>query len=679
VVRRWASTAVEAAVVAVAYYGSAKLGLSLAHENSSITAVWAPSGIALATLILRGSRAWPGVALGAFLANAGTTAPLVSVVGITLGNTSEALLGAYLLRRSGFQPSLSRARDVIALVVLAALASTTVSATVGVASLAVGGVIESGRMGFAWLLWWLGDLGGDLLVAPLILVLAAGGLRQIRGRSLALAALMLAGVLGVGLIVFIGLVPRSYLIFPLLITAALRFGLPGATVASFATAVVAVAFTAVGTGPFAEGSPDGDLLVAETFCAVGAVTALALAALMTERVAARAGLEEARNDLETRVLDRTAELVEREHQLAVAQELARFGSWEWEVDPNVVSWSDELYRLFGVEPVGRRVTYETFLDLVHPDDRAYVSSTIGRAFEQGTPFEVEHRVVRPDGRVRWLHGRGRVEMGEQGPIRMSGTAQDITQRKELERLKDDFVATVSHELRTPLTSIAGYVDLIKGGHAGALTDEQRGLLSVVERNADRLTRLVEDLLLISQVESRQILLRREPVGLIEIVMEAVEAARPVASERDVGLTLETETVEAVMGDRLRLAQSIDNLLANALKFTPPGGRVDVQVAGGAGVARVQVSDTGIGIPEDEQGRLFERFYRGSGSTAATVPGTGLGLAIAKEIVEGHDGSIGVRSAPGAGATFHIELPTVGGGARAERGGGDRVASRGRVS
>ena len=171
--RERALYAAAVAAVAAAYYGSAKLGLSLAFETGSVTAVWPPTGIALAAVVLLGYRIWPAVALGAFLANSWTGVPAYAVLGITVGNTLEALAGAYLLRRlARFRPSLERVRDVLALVALAAGLGTTISATLGGTSLLPAGEIEAGRFGSVWRTWWLGDLGGALVVAPALLVAA---------------------------------------------------------------------------------------------------------------------------------------------------------------------------------------------------------------------------------------------------------------------------------------------------------------------------------------------------------------------------------------------------------------------------------------------------------------------------------------------------------------------------
>ncbi len=228
--------------------------------------------------------------------------------------------------------------------------------------------------------------------------------------------------------------------------------------------------------------------------------------------------------------------------------------------------------------------------------------------------------------------------------------------RRLDRLKDDFVASVSHELRTPLTSIRGYLELVLDGEAGELTDGQRRYLSVVDRNADRLLRVVGDLLFAAQVDAGYIVLDSSATDLDELVWEAVEAARPLAAEHGVELERKVDCAAELVGDRERLAQILDNLISNAIKFTPPGGQVEVRTFCKGDVAFVEVADTGIGISEDDQAQLFQRFFRAEGAVRRAIEGTGLGLAIVKAIVDAHGGDLSVESSAGSGTTFRIELP-----------------------
>ncbi|TML79834.1 MAG: GAF domain-containing protein [Actinobacteria bacterium] len=303
-------------LVAAAYFGSAKLGLALAYTQGNVTAVWPPTGIALGALVIWGYRFWPGVALGALLANGTTDVSVLTTLGITVGNTLEALTGAALLARFDFRPSLDRVRDVFVLVVCAAVLSTTVSATIGNTSLLLGGEIPADRFGFFWRLWWLGDMGGDLLVAPVLMLLASrrGWLELVRSRRLEAAALV-GLVVAVSVLSLTPTTPLAFLAFPGLVVAALRFRQIGAAVASLAVASVAVWITARGGGPFARGSRDENLLESQLFCGVGALTALLLAAVLSERKRAedtqRFLAETSRVLVSSLELDRTLDAVAR--------------------------------------------------------------------------------------------------------------------------------------------------------------------------------------------------------------------------------------------------------------------------------------------------------------------------------------------------------------------------------
>jgi signal transduction histidine kinase len=233
--------------------------------------------------------------------------------------------------------------------------------------------------------------------------------------------------------------------------------------------------------------------------------------------------------------------------------------------------------------------------------------------------------------------------------------REVTLEDRTRRATDEFIALASHELRTPLTSVMGFLELLVDEDADPLTPEQRHFLGVIERNGERLQRLVGDLMVVARGDAGRLGLEKGDVDLGEVAADSVAAVAPLAAERGLELTVRHDTLP-VTGDRARLAQVVDNLLSNALKFTPPGGRVRVCAAVVDGEAVLEVSDDGPGIAADDQARLFERFFRTEAAIANAIQGTGLGLAIAKMMVEAHGGGIAVESAPGAGATFRVHLP-----------------------
>ena len=227
--------------------------------------------------------------------------------------------------------------------------------------------------------------------------------------------------------------------------------------------------------------------------------------------------------------------------------------------------------------------------------------------------------------------------------------------REIDGLKDEFVALVSHEVRTPLTSILGYLELLSEQD---LTEEQRSYTDIIGRNSDRLVRLTSDLLFIAQIDDGQLTVDHDNIDLGTTIAEALSAAAPTATTAHVELVGDESLSLPLAGDEGRLAQMLDNLISNAIKFTPPGGMVEVTAGTSPGCVWIEVRDTGIGIDESDQERLFNKFFRTGAATKASIQGTGLGLAISKAIVEAHGGSIQVESAEGVGTTFRVELPSV---------------------
>jgi signal transduction histidine kinase len=223
-------------------------------------------------------------------------------------------------------------------------------------------------------------------------------------------------------------------------------------------------------------------------------------------------------------------------------------------------------------------------------------------------------------------------------------------------MKDEFVALVSHELRTPLTSIVGYVELVLDQESGALSEEQEQYLHVIDRNSRRLQRLVGDLLFIARYHAGKFEIQCTPIDLGSLAHECVDAALPTAQSAGVELICTSAEQIDMSGDQVRVAQVLDNLVSNALKFTPRGGRVELKATADGGLIGIEVSDTGIGISKDAQEHLFEKFFRTSEATKQAIQGTGLGLAITQVIVEAHGGTIVVESEEGIGSTFRVTLP-----------------------
>ena len=356
-------------------------------------------------------------------------------------------------------------------------------------------------------------------------------------------------------------------------------------------------------------------------------------------------------------------------ELQDAQRLARVGSWRRDLATSVVTWSDQLYEIFGRDPGDGPAFGETLLAYVHPEDRERVLKAVASTADAPPTFDLEFRIRTGRGDERIVHARGHPDPARPGTY--FGTTQDVTdeRRGEAERVellhasaraeaasraKSEFLARMSHELRTPLNSILGFGQLLE---LDDLADGQREYVEYILRGGRHLLQLINEVLDIASVESGRLAISPEPVALAELVQEAVTLVAPIARERQVTIDFDVSGLDGdghAFADRNRLKQVLLNLLSNAIKYNRAGGRVAVSFARADERVRIMTTDTGIGIRPEQRANLFEPFER-LGAEQIGIEGTGLGLALSKGLVEAMGGTIEVESEPGAGSTFVVEL------------------------
>lgn len=442
-------------LLAFLYITAAKLSLQLAFVNPSATPVWPPTGIALAAFLLFGYRVWPAILISAFIVNVTTAGTVATSIGIAIGNTAEGLAGAYLVNRlAGGLNVFNRTQTIFRFVILAAILSTTVSATVGVTTLSMAGFADWADFGRIWLTWWLGDAIGALVVTP-VLVLgfvapqARWDSRKVLEAIALSSGLILAAWISLGPLTSIES-PIKYLCFPFTIWAAFRFGKLGAAMAVLMLSGAAILSLLYGHDFVGPGTPNRSLLVVQGFIGVVGVMTLIVAAVVAEQKEVEAALRIARHELEGRVeitgealAGAENELHRSEALLARAQQIAHMGSFQWDVITNRVTWSDELYRIYGRTPADFSGTLEAFLPCVHPDDQAAVRAEIERALRDRQPFRMRERILRPDGEVRVLDSTGEVVLDATGRlVGLHGVCRDITEEHQAEQSRTYLAAIV---------------------------------------------------------------------------------------------------------------------------------------------------------------------------------------------------------------------------------------------
>ncbi|MEY2470099.1 MAG: hypothetical protein QOF21_2797, partial [Actinomycetota bacterium] len=487
------------------------------------------------------------------------------------------------------------------------------------------------------------------------------------GTRLELVAMTLAMGVSVAL-TFYGAQRVAFVIYPLVAWAALRFGVRGATSATLVVAAIAVDRTAAGTSRFATGHPVSDLLALDAFVAVLAFTGLLLAAVVFQRDRMQRELRQSNALLEARVAERTEALRVDRERLAEAQRIAHIGSFEWDVSRDVISWSDEMLRLFGFDRDDAPNVFAGAFARVHPDDLDGASAVVQGVLTTGDPYATEFRVLLPDGVVRWLHAEGRCRVIDGQVTGISGICQDITERqadketiaaaldeaREASRLKTAFLANMSHEIRTPMNGVLGMLGLLLETE---LDETQQDYVETMATSAEALTLIIDDVLDVSKIEAGKFTLDPLSFELHMLIEDTVASFAPAARGKGITLsgTIGADVPATIFGDRLRLRQVIANLLSNAVKFTEAGS-VDLVVRVDSWSLVFEVLDTGIGIPEDTRARLFEPFVQADESTTRRFGGTGLGLAICRQLATLMNGEIGVAARESGGTRFWFSIP-----------------------
>ena len=663
-------------LVAIVYFAGAELGLSLASVHENVTPVWPPTGIAIASLLIFGPRVWPGVFLGALAANLLTSIPFTATLGIAIGNTLEAVVAWFLLQRSkGWRKSFDTVGDVLTFVVYAAVLAPLVSATIGNLSVCFGDPNQWPRFGNLWLTWWMGDGFGALIVSPLLLSWSMS--HRINRQDIPEIASLFVLLLLVVLIIFAGwfpgpvkTYPLAYLCLPCLLWAALRFDQRIVTAAIVMMAGVAIWGAKHNYGPFVQPNRNVTLLLLISFVGLTSLMTLLVAAVTTERQKAEAEKWKLGSELE-------------HHRRRIEDIVSHVPGVVWEAwgKPDAANQridfvSNHVEKMLGYSEEEWLSTPNFWLTVVHPDDKERAAAEAAAIFALGKGGSSRFRWVHKDGREVWVEAQSIVVCDESGPAGMRGVTLDITaavqaekeraelleresharqQAEEASRLKEEFLATVSHELRTPLNAVVGWSRLLQSGQLDAAGTTHA--IEVIERNAAAQRQIIEDLLDVSRIVSGKLRISTQPVDLLLIIHAAIDAIQPAAEAKEINISTHVAAPDAIVrADNERLQQVFWNLLANAVKFTPARGTIDVYLERHGSLAEIRIEDSGPGVPPEFLPRIFERFSQADGSSTRKHGGLGLGLAIVRHLVELHGGTVSAGNRDAGGAVLSVKLP-----------------------
>ena len=523
-------------VLTLIYFVAGYFSLKLAFVNPSVSPVWPPAGIALAALMVFGTRLWPAIFIGAFLVNVTHAGNIFTSLGIAGGNTLEAVVGAWLVTRfAGGTQTFDRPQNVFKFAVAGAI-SSAISPSLGVTSLALGGFAAWSNYAQVWTTWWLGDASGILVVAPLLLLWSTSSSQRKWNRSqvievsvlLLLLVVLAEIVFGGGFGISARNYPISFLCGPIVIWTAFRFTPRETATGVFILSAIALSGTLNGFGPFVMQTENRSLLMLELWTAALTITAMAIAAAIAERNRAQAAIEQQK------------EIVEAAN-----------------------------------------------------------------------------------------------------------------------RTKDNFLAMLSHELRTPLTPVIAALDALESETSPS--DVAKCSLSMIRRNVELESQLIDDLLDLTRIAKDKLQLRFGSIDAHEIIGNVVEICRAEAQERRLNLRVNLRAgAHHILADSAKFQQVIWNLVKNAIKFTGENGDILISTTNPEPANLViNITDTGIGIEPEIMGRIFDPFEQGEHALKRRYGGLGLGLAISKSLTQAHGGTLVAQSdGRDRGSTFVLTIKTV---------------------
>lgn len=635
-------------ITGLLYFVLGKIGLAFASLNPSASAIWPPTGFAIATLLIFGVRLWPAIFISAFFVNLTTAGTLATSLGIATGNTLEAVAATLLvLRFANGAKAFERPQHIILFALLAGIIAPLISATIGVATLSASGFISQNAIVDVWITWWLGDMGGAIIITPLILLwhehprVIIYPLRTLEFFSLLLFLFVIA------IFIFTSRFPFPYLFILPLIWSAFRFELRETAAVIVLLAMIMIRGTLLGMGPFAQISANTNtaLIQLQIFLAVIAITKLTVASVVAESK---------RSDEMLFARERRFKALIEKSSDAVCL-----------IDPTarITYASPSTFAVLGFTP--DEVMGRSGFSFIHPDDIAQAKHDLTRVLASPKdPVIGQYRMQRKDGSWVWIETVGRSLLLDPSVQSLVINFRDISERKELETAKDEFLMTAAHQLRAPLTSARWNLESLLGPKSTLTKETKTKLMRMFESNQE-MVKTVNELMDIARIIQGKITDNPQRVDLIPLIKQQIHEATDYAKRKKVIITFNhSKPSEFIRIDPKHFSDVIANLLTNAIKYNTSGGSVTINSQASPTEVAIQLTDTGIGVPINEQTKLFTKFYRAPNAKHMDAEGTGLGLFIVKSYVEGWGGEVSLKSpiSQHGGTKISIIIPIKKGGA-----------------
>lgn len=634
------------AILAAVYYCSAVLGQSFAYSINKISLVWPPVGVSLAALIVFGLDLWPGVTIGALLATVTTQPTLFIALGITLGNTIEAIGAVYLLNLFEFKRSFESVKDVTVFIIFAAALSTLISAIIGTLSLILGGVGNWNSFLPIWSKWWVGDFLGDMIIAPPLLVWSRFAKFKLNYAYILQGILLFVVVALTSIGLFTGTFTQfsfnvqsqfKFLIFPLLIWASYKFKQKGSTLAVLLVTAICVWGVVTGSGPFVmAGNFDQSLIYLGVFAASISLTFMVFSVVIEQRDRA-----------ESEVVDsekRFKSLIENSSDVIVLID-----------SKGAINYtSPSTYKVLQYTP--EELLGTSAFDRIHPDDKARLISLFQQLISKPNKvISATFRLVRKDQSIIWVDGVGTNLLSDPTVSSVILNYRDVTERIKLDESKTEFVSLSAHQLRGPVATIRWYTESLM--KAKAFPANLEGNLTEIYKSILSMNDAINLLLNVSRFELGTVEIKGAPVNLRGVVMDVLSEQEKFIKDRDIKVTNSTKVkIPDIIGDVDLIKIILENLIGNAIKYTPKGGKINVSLTPQEDNILFKIKDSGIGIPIKDQPKIFTKLFRGSNVKKLEPRGLGLGLYLIKLVVDLKGGSIWFESEEDKGTTFFVEFP-----------------------